>query len=86
MTYKRSKLELYLEVLDAIDKGTGKPTRIMYRTNLSWKPLMKILESLQDQSLIKSEKKGSSTIYRITDKGKNVLEYLGRALKLIEIK
>ena len=86
MTYKRSKLELYLEVLDAINKGTGKPTRIMYRTNLSWKPLMKILESLQDQSLIKSEKKRSSTVYRITDKGKNVLEYLGRALKLIEIK
>ena len=84
MTYKRSKLELYLEVLDAIDKGTRKPTRIMYRTNLSWKPLMKILEYLQDQSLIKCEKKGSSTIYRITDKGKNALEYLSRALKLIE--
>ena len=86
MTYKRSKLELYLEVLDAINKGTRKPTRIMYRTNLSWKPLMEILDSLREQRLITSEKKGSSTIYQITDKGKNVLEYLYRAMKLIEIK
>ena len=75
-----------MEVLDAINKGTRKPTRIMYGTNLSWKPLMKILESLQDQSLIKSEKKGSSMIYKITEKGKTVLKYLTRAMKLIEIK
>jgi len=86
MTYKRSKLELYLEVLDAIDKGTGKPTRIMYRTNLSWKPLMEILGSLQEQSLITSEKKGSSMIFHITEKGKNVLKHLTRAISLIEIK
>ena len=86
MTYKRSKLELYLEVLDAIDKGTRKPTRIMYRTNLSWKPLIKILNSLQDQSLITSQKKGNSMIYQTTDKGKDVLKYLTRAMGLIEIK
>jgi len=86
MTYKRSKLELYLEVLDAIDKGTRKPTRIVYRTNLSWKPLIKILNSLQDQSLITSQKKGNSMIYQTTDKGKDVLKYLTRAMGLIEIK
>jgi len=86
MTYKRSKLELYLEVLDAINKGTGKPTRIMYRTILSWKPLMEILDSLREQRLITSEKKGSSMIYKITEKGKTVLKYLTRAMKLIEIK
>jgi len=44
------------------------------------------LENIVLQDLIKSEKKGSSTIYWITDKGKNVLDHLGRALKLIEIK
>ena len=31
-------------------------------------------------------KKGSSMIYKITEKGKTVLKYLTRAMKLIEIK
>jgi len=28
-------------------KGTHKPTRIMYRTNLSWKPLIEVLEAMK---------------------------------------
>jgi len=86
MGCKRSKLEIYLEVLKVISKGTEKPTRIMYRTNLSWKPLMKIVESMQDQGFIISHKKGCNTIYKVTGKGKNVLKYFAEAMRLIEIK
>jgi predicted transcriptional regulator len=86
MSYKRSKLEIYLEVLKVINKDTEKPTRIMYRTNLSWKPLTKVLESMQDQGFITSHKKGGSTIYKVTEKGKNVLKYFTEAMELIEIK
>jgi len=86
MSYKRSKLEIYLEVMKSINRGTEKPTRIMYKTNLSWRPLMNVLESLQDQSFITSHKKGNYTVYKVTEKGKNVLKYFSEAMNLIEIK
>ena len=56
MTGRRSKLEIYLDVLWIIKNGTKKPTRIMYGANLSWKPLMKNLEFMIKQGLLRKEK------------------------------
>ena len=86
LSTKRSRIEIYIDVLHAIKRGTHKPTRIMYRTNLSWKPLMSILESMVEQGLIRVEENGNRTTYWITEKGKNVLNYFTEALNLIEIK
>lgn len=86
MSAKRSRLEIYLDVLKVVSKGTNKPTRIMYRTNLSWKPLMGILESLLDQNLITKDEEGSHTTYGITEKGRNVLTYFSQAIELIEVR
>jgi predicted transcriptional regulator len=47
---------------------------------------MNVLESLQDQSFITSHKKGNYTVYKVTEKGKNVLKYFSEAMNLIEIK
>jgi len=47
---------------------------------------MGILESLLDQDLIISDDQGSHTIYRITEKGKNVLGYFSQAMELIEVR
>ena len=55
---KRSRIEIYLDILRAIRKGVRKPTHIMYRTNLSWKPLMQILDAMLEQGLIASEDMG----------------------------
>ncbi|MDH5794855.1 MAG: DUF4364 family protein [Candidatus Bathyarchaeota archaeon] len=85
MTSKRSKLEIYVDVLKTIRKGTRKPTRIMYRTNLSWKPLMKILSSLANQGLITVIEEGNHKFYEITDKGKNVLQYFSKAMESIQV-
>lgn len=91
---RRSKLEIYLDVLWAIKKGTRKPTRIMYEANLSWKPLQKILQSMMSQDLIveidaRAEKdKRTSAVYEITQKGENIVKYFNRGkdyLKLEEI-
>jgi predicted transcriptional regulator len=82
---KRSKLEIYLDVLKAIRKGTNKPTRIMYRTNLSWKILMGILDSLVQQEFIAVETQGRHKVYNVTEKGKNVLEYFKEAFQLVTI-
>ncbi|MBS7657022.1 MAG: DUF4364 family protein [Candidatus Bathyarchaeia archaeon] len=86
MSSKRSRIEIYLDVLQAIRKEVHKPTRIMYRTNLSWKPLMQVLDAMMEQNLITLEKQGTHVIYRITEKGMNVLNYFNEAMELIEIK
>lgn len=86
MSSKRSRIEIYLDILQAIRKGVHKPTRIMYRTNLSWKPLMQVLNAMMEQDLIVLEKQGTHVIYKITEKGMNVLNYFNEAMELIEIK
>ena len=83
---KRSRIEIYLDVLQVIRKGVQKPTRIMYRTNLSWKPLMQIFDAMIEQDLIISEDMGRHVTYKITEKGINVLNYFHEAMQLIEIK
>ena len=81
---RRSKLEMYLDVLWAIKRGTRKPTRIMYEANLSWKPLQTILQSMISQELIveidaRAEKdKRTSTVYEVTQKGENIITYFNR--------
>jgi predicted transcriptional regulator len=84
METRRSKLEIYLEVLKIVKGGTEKPTRIMYQANISWQPLMKILSSMVSQELIEEidmtsgrrrRDKRTSRIYVITMKGEQVIRY-----------
>jgi len=75
MSYKRSRLEVYLDVLHAINDGLDKPTRIMYGTNLSWKTLQEILVSMVDQELISVNSKKRSKRYSILPKGIRALQY-----------
>ncbi len=81
---RRSKLEIYLEVLQVIKGGTSKPTRIMYNANLSWQPLMQMLNSLISQDLIREidltlegrkRDKRTSRLYEITMKGEQLMRY-----------
>ena len=83
---KRSRLEIFLDVLKAIDGGTRKPTRIMYRTNVPYMSLMKILDSMADQGLIAVKRTNGRSVYSTTEKGRNALAYFDRAFEIIEIK
>ena len=85
MDLKRSTLEIHLEVLRVIEKGTCKPTRIMYSTNLAWNPLIKILKSLLQQGLIQSTKKANRERFEITDKSRTTLSHFKMALDNITI-
>lgn len=80
---KRGKLEMYIEVLRAIKKGLYKPTNVMYKTNLSWKPALEILDSLTSQGLITVHQVGKHKIYEITEKGKNIVEYFSKAESIL---
>ena len=85
MKNRRSKLEIYLDVLKVIKEGTTKPTRIMYGANLSWKLLQGILNSMVSQDLIDSRDKRTNTVYQVTHKGDSVIRYFDRAKGLIEV-
>ncbi|MCW4049303.1 MAG: winged helix-turn-helix domain-containing protein [Candidatus Bathyarchaeota archaeon] len=91
MKQRRSRLEIHLDVLYTIRNGTRKPTRIMYGTNLSWKPLQRTLDSLIHQNLVRKvnpenpKDKRTSVCYELTQKGENVLSYFNKAKALLEL-
>jgi len=91
MSGRRSRFEIYVDILNEIMGGVDKPTKIMYGANLSYKPLKEILHSMLDQGLI-TENAGSSKdkrtkfTYELTTKGVNVVRYYSKAKNLIEIK
>ncbi|MEM1530599.1 MAG: DUF4364 family protein [Candidatus Bathyarchaeia archaeon] len=83
MRRKRSKLEVYLEVLRVVSRGESKPTRIMYKTNLSWVPLQEILEFLVSQGLLEEVELERRKEYFITEKGRQVLAYFKSMTELL---
>ena len=72
---KRSKLEICVEVLQNINRGVHKPTRIMYKSNLSWIPLCEVLNFLTNQGAIMVKTLGKKREYYITERGKEILGY-----------
>ena len=51
---KRSRLEVYFDVLKAIGEGVDKPTRIMYKANLSWNTLEDALATLVNREFVQN--------------------------------
>ena len=76
---KRSRLEIYLDILKVLRKGESRPTRIMYQSNLSWKPLTQILDSLIRQEIVEATQINFHNVYRLTKKGFDTLEYFKNA-------
>lgn len=82
---RRSKLETCIDIMEIISKGVGKPTRIMYKANLSWNPMQKYLSFLIDQELIACKSKGERARYEITDKGLRTLSYFRRVKETLPL-
>ena len=90
MSGRRSRFEIYVDILIEIMNGSHKPTKIMYGANLSYKPLKDILQSLLDQGLVEEESgkikdKRTKVKYILTQKGINVVKYYSKAKDLVEI-
>jgi len=83
MSSRRSRLEMYLDVLEEISRGVGKPTNIMYRCNLSWRPLQEILRSLIEKELIEENELDGRKYYKVTEKGERILIYLRRVIQML---
>lgn len=79
---RRSKLEIIINVLEILQNGESKPSRIMHSANISWNMLNDILDSLISQELVtpidtkvisRKRDKRSKISYNISPKGQNVL-------------
>jgi len=80
---RRSKLQIFEDILRVIDSGEYKPTRIMYKSNLSWKPLNRILDRMVNLGLIKEKNVKSHRYFFITPKGKEFLELMDNLKRVL---
>lgn len=71
--YRRSKMEVFFDVLDVVADGSYLPTHIMYKSNVSWDMLQETLGSLKSKGLLVEVMEDSRRGYRLTDKGFRVL-------------
>jgi len=90
-SFKRSKIEQIRDVLEAVKQGEEKPTRIMYDTNMSWVPLMRLLENLVDQGLILAvnsrtvgRKRKPCRTFKITEKSHHILDYFSKSAEVVQ--
>ncbi len=67
---RRSRFEIYMDIMMALTDGPKNPTRLMYTTNLSWAPLQECLKTLITQQMVaESENNSSRKVYSLTQKG-----------------
>lgn len=80
---KRSRLEICVDILQTVSRGCHKPTRIMYKSNLSWIPLCEVLDFLTSQGALEVKKIGKKREYYITSKGREILEYYEQLKRML---
>jgi predicted transcriptional regulator len=90
MSKKRSRLEVYLDVLRVIRGGYSKPTDIMHKCNISWITLKEILGSLMEKGLVTAVERNRRKLFVITAKGEAITAkvedlFQGRVIKPFEI-
>lgn len=90
MSFRRSKFEIYMDILTQVKKGVNLPTRIMYSTNLSWLSLNQVMRQLIAQGLLEeckeeNQDKRTKITYKITERGEKFLEYLGFAINSVKL-
>ena len=80
---RRGITEIYHDILEAIISGRSSPSRIMYKSNLSWTALQTYLKNLEGCGWLQYKINGNRKEYQITPKGienynrlRNILEGL----------
>jgi predicted transcriptional regulator len=76
---KRTQIEIVAEILDLCKQPTAK-TQVMYKTNMSYAKVLKLLEHLHELQMLKPDK--NSKKYETTEKGR---EYVKKYYELEKI-
>ena len=74
---RRSKLEIYIDILKVLSRhGPLKLTHIMYKANVNCSVLKEYLDNLIKQNLVEERTVGKKrTVYGLTERGITVLKY-----------
>lgn len=75
---RRDKITIIYEMLKAImDKGgVIKPTHLLYKSNLSYKRMLPLVDELIQKGMVSQQMQGNKKRYLITDEGRKfVSEY-----------
>lgn len=70
---RRSKMEMYLDILRAIGSGAEKPTHVMYKANLSWVVMRGFLENLKAQGLVEESLVDGRSALHLSNRGYELL-------------
>jgi predicted transcriptional regulator len=70
---RRSRLEVKISILRAIDEGATRQTQVMYRSNLSWSFAKTFIRILERQGLISTAVLKGKKNFMLTDRGKRAL-------------
>jgi len=73
---RRSRLEKYLSILEALVHQPLEPENISFNTNIECRALMNYIRYLISQNLVEENQTRSRTNYAITDRGITVLKTL----------
>ncbi len=77
---RRTGLEIDFAILEALNEGHRKPTRVMYASNLSWGSLMGRLGPLVARGFVIAveapyQDNRSTVQYELTEQGKKFIDY-----------
>jgi predicted transcriptional regulator len=76
----RSALKIYLDILVTVrDEGNTRPTRILYRANLSHDRLVKYLGELCSKGLLEEKQDADGKYYTLTQKGLDFINQIKKA-------
>lgn len=76
----RSAIRIYLDILETVhQEGSTKPTKILYRANLSHDRLVKYIGELVSKGLLEEKQDGDGRSYTLTPSGVNFINELRKA-------
>lgn len=76
----RSALKIYLDILVTVrDEGNTRPTRILYRANLSHDRLVRYMSELSSKGLVDERQDDDGKFYVLTQKGLEFINQVKRA-------
>jgi predicted transcriptional regulator len=83
---KRGRLEIVMDVLEALDGAPQPPTRVATAANLPYDRLQPILEELAEKGLVelKPSPEGRGRVAALTERGRRLLYEMRRLRKLLE--
>ncbi len=86
MTGKRGKPEIIFDILTAVQESHGriKPTRLLYKSNLSHSRLKLYLDSLVTQGLLSIDDASGKKLVTLTSKGYSFINQYRTMKELIE--